>query len=232
MADTDGFHLDRPGQRQLLDLLGQVKGLAVDLKVTIARQDRVGQRGRTTTRHRPSEQPAPIHLDALAIRDELHATLTSWARYVADQRQIPCDLPAGQLGSPVPAARWLRDHIIDLALCEGADDALIQIKTAIEAAEKIVLGPVETLPQIDEHRLAQARILELTASQIETVGRGLGPAFKTLTRRRVNTLHEGRHITPIGISPDTEPIPLYRLGLVLDAHQAVAIRQRRKTAAA
>ena len=236
MTDAEGLYLDRPGQRQLLDLLGNVRGLWVDLQVTKRRQDRttpVGQRG--TSRHRPSEQPLPLNVGAMQAGDSLHETLAAWASYVCEQRGLAYDPPAGQPGSPVPIARWLAEHVDDLAYCEHADQALTQIKDAIDAAVQVVLGPQEpAIAPIDAERLAQARGIELHARGIEAAARELGPQFAGLTRRRVHTLHEGGHLTPTRRysekNPPTTGIPLFTLGQALDAHKSVPTRRRKAAA--
>lgn len=216
-ANVDGYFLTRAEQIKLADYLSGVRPLMADLAITIAKLDRVGEQVRVRRTAKQSELD-PLNFDALAAADELHNALTTWVRLVCEQRCL--DPPAIEVTAQ--AAVWLHAHMIALALTEGAHDALDEIGNACERALRYV-APRPAPIEIDMARVAVAREHELSASGIECAAPELGEEYRHLTRKRVNNLHEGGHITPVRIC--SLGTPVYRLGDVLAAHLKVPNRK-------
>lgn len=208
--DTDGFYLDRRGQRELVAILGGVPSLAEDLVVTLTKQSRTARRG-LGSRPRKRESELPLHLGAAHESAELHNCLTTWVRAVCEQRALDYDGTDDVIG----LARWLRRWIIALAMTEGAAEALPEIKDHVAACRRITDIPPEDEVVIDPDRLRRANRQILTAGQVEKIAGQLGEVGAGLTKGRVETLAKRKHIDPAAVDGKTR---FFRLGDVLAAH--------------
>ena len=208
--NTDGFYLDRRGQRELVVILGGVPSLAEDLMVTLTKQSRTARR-EMASRPRKRESALPLHMGAAHESAELHNCLTTWVRAVCEQRSLDYDGTDDVIG----LARWLRRWIIALAMTEGADDALPEIKDQVARCRRITDIPPEDEVVIDQDRLRRANRQVLTAGQVERIAGQLGEIGRGLTKGRVETLAKRKHIHPAAIDGKTR---FFRFGDVLDAH--------------
>ena len=247
---TSQFFIPKHDRALLRDVLASIPGELVELDVTIAKQARVEVNVRGRRPKRPGEHPWPVHVDAAAARDRLHATLVGWVRLVLEHRGMTYDeatrnpdrwLPLAwapgafvgplQPGRPRPPAPpstadlalWLRRHFIALAMTPGAEDALRDIQDARRALTVHVCPPAPRLPALDERRHAQARALQLNARGVAALAAELGEEYRNLTQRRVRYLADHGHIRPM---PGLSTARVFVVGQVLDAHLAVPIRDK------
>lgn len=217
MKTVDHFHLDRQGQRVTLDLMSQVPSLAVDLEVTVTRQDQIGSGGpRVSTGERV--QPLPFNAAASEARTSLHAELVRWVRWVSECRNLI--LPNKDTASAL--ARWIADNVIELALTEGSEDAPMELGAVIRHARSVIDRPQSEVIRVDPTRLAQAHAEQLNARGIATLAKHIGA--QGLTVRRINHLVEKHKITPIRYADKKTPI--YTLGDILNAHYTTPQRNR------
>lgn len=234
--------IDRHELRLIRTLLGEIPELATELGVAVNKQTRLGEVGRSRRVRRPSEQPMPYHLAAADIAQQLHNCLGGWVRLVCEQRAMPVPIdfmPFGRAELPLPddkrvwqdcipttaaLARWLDRNAVALAMTEGSETALDEIRDIVKAAEKIVCPPSQPLV-IDDEKIAEARSLRLNASGIATLARELGEEYRHLTKRRVHVLKEAKRIEPIP-GPWRADWMLFKVGDVLDAHLLLPIRER------
>lgn len=212
MSETDGFYLDRRGQRELVSILVGIPALVEDLSVTLTRQGRISRGDMGKPRRRKRDGTLPLHLGAAEASAELHNCLSTWARAVCEQRALDYDGNDDIIG----LARWLRRWVIALAMTEGAEESLPDIKAHVGDCRRIVDLPPEDYVLIDRERVEKANRQVLTAGQVEKVARRLGEVGQGLTKRRVETLARHSRIHPAAVDGDTR---FYRLGDVLDAHK-------------
>lgn len=234
--------IDRHELRLIRTLLAEIPELATELGVAIIKQTRLGEVGRSRKVRRPSEQAMPYHAAAADIALQLHNCLSGWVRLTCEQRamEVPADyLPFTRAELPLPdgksvwpecipttaaLARWLDRHAVALAMTEGSETALDEIRGIVKAAEVLVCPPSRPVV-IDTEQIAGARKLRLNASGISTLARELGEEYRHLTKRRVHVLKEARMITPIP-GPWRSDWVLFVVGDVLDAHLLLPIRER------
>ena len=212
MTEADGFYLDRRSQRELVGILGCIPELVEDLSVTLTRQGRISRGDMGKPRRRKRDGTLPLHLGAAEASAELHNCLSTWARAVCEQRALDYDGTNDIVG----LARWLRKWIIALAMTEGAEESLLDIRAHVKSCRQVVDLPPEDYVLIDRERVEKANRQVLTAGQIEKVARRLGEVGQGLTKRRVETLARHGRIHPAAVDGDTR---FYRLGDVLDAHK-------------
>lgn len=212
MSEADGFYLDRRGQHELVNLLAGIPTLVEDLSVTLTRQARITRGDLGKTHRRKRDGTLPLHLGAAKASAELHNCLSTWARAVCEQRALDYDGNDDIIG----LARWLRRWVIALAMTEGAEESLPDIKAHVSDCRRIVDLPPEDYVLIDRERVEKANRQVLTAGQVEKVARRLGEVGQGLTKRRVETLARHSRIHPAAVDGDTR---FYRLGDVLDAHK-------------
>lgn len=132
--------------------------LALELDVTLTRQDRIGEPGDRIGG--TPESPLPFHLAASEAVWVLRNTLTTWAREICETRGIEY-LPLGYLPSSfvgplrpgekcVPqnftestngVARWLSHNAVAVALSEGAGEAFDEISEAVKSAQRVIDRP-------------------------------------------------------------------------------------------
>lgn len=224
---SDDFYLPRHEQTTLTELLAQIPALVEDLAVTITRQDRPAPLGPRCTRG-DDTQPLPFNETGSEAAEYLHFTVASWARFTVENRGIDYT----GTNDTISIARWLRKHIVDLALCPGADEALSSIREAIRNANRACGNSADrnVIPH-SPHDVARARYSTLHARGVAAAARELGPEYQRLTERRVRNLATAGVITPTTlITLDGQPTALYLLGDVLDAHLTHPTRQRKATA--
>ena len=217
-SDTDHYFLDRAGQRQLLELLRRIPELAVELEITLCRQDRLGE---PAGRRNRTEQPLPYNLAASEAADGLRAELAGAVRLVCEQRriEIPC-------ADSTPAlANWLRRNIIALAMTEGADEVATGIRDAVDHAWWPIVPP-ERPVVIDRSKVACARRWHLNYSGIVSVAPELGEEYRNLTAVRLDTLIRAGKVAPEPGPWRPDWPPMYRLQSVLEAHLSHPIRRR------
>ena len=226
------FYLPRHDQQALLEQLRQVPALVEDLTIAITRQDRITARGPKTTRG-DDTQPLPFNEHASDAAQFLYHTLSSWAAYVCQQRTIDYT----GTDDAISVARWLRTHIIDLALCTGSNHSLDAIRYAIRNGNR-ACGGAKDRPIVEPspHDIARARYSILHASGIEKAAKDLTrngvTDYRHLTEQRVYRLARAGVITPDRtIVLDGRETALYMLGDVLDAHLKYPARQRKKVPA-
>lgn len=228
------FFLPRFEQAQLLEQLRQVPALVEDLTVAITRQDRITARGPRTSRG-DDTQPLPYNEHASNAAQYLHYQVATWARFTCENRVI--DYTGSNDVTSI--ARWLRHHIIDLAQCEGSDQALTDIRDAVRngnracggAKDRYIRGPEATATAVKEARatILHAKGIEKAAKHLGWNGRN---EYRTLTEQRVYRLARAGAITPDRtIELDGRETALYMLGDVLDAHLKYPSRQRKKAPA-
>ncbi|WP_067466098.1 hypothetical protein [Nocardia amamiensis] len=217
----DHLFLDRSQLRALAELLREIPGIADDLELTRTRQSRLSTRGDYRMDRRASEQPLPFNPAAAAAADELHAVLVTWARLVCEERGLDYD------GSPSTAglARWLDRNLVALAMTAGAETALDEIQSVVQAALRIICPPAPPIVW-DEVKVKQAREHRLNASGIATLAKELGEEYRNLTVRRIRTLRDAGKIAPIP-GPWAPGWPeMFVVGEVVDAHRAYPTRGR------
>ncbi|MFG1790438.1 hypothetical protein [Nocardia sp. NPDC049149] len=219
------LYLDRADILALAALLREIPDLAEDLAISLTRQSRLSTRGDYRMNRRPSEQPLPYNPAASRATDELHAVLVAWVRLVCEQRAIAY---TGATSTP-GLARWLDRNIIALAMTEGAEGALPEIRSVVQAAAWIICPPVAPTV-LDDRKLEQARRHRLNASGIAMLAKELGEPFRSLTVRRIQTLRDAGKIAPLPGPWAPEWPELYLVGDVLDGHLAHPIRRRARAA--
>lgn len=237
------FYLPRHDQQALLDQLRQVPALVEDLTIAITRQDRLTAVGPRTSRG-DDVQPLPFNEHASDAAAYLQFVLANWVVTTCYNRDIDYDRPHSDA---LTLARWLRDHIIDIALTEqstipnpyieGSVDILVDVRAAIRNGNRACGGPkdravIETSP----HDAARARYSTLHASGIEKAAKDMVrngfTDYRYLTEQRVYRLARAGAITPDRhITLDGRETALYMLGDVLDAHLKYPARQRKKATA-
>lgn len=217
--NADHRYIPRHDVKLLRGYLRDIPELAEDLAIAVMRQDRYERNG--GGHQRPSEQPLPFNLDAYEAAEHLHNVLGGWTRLTCEHRGRKYDGPDTTPG----LARWLMRNLEALAMTEGAETAVAEIREAVRAAERIACPP-PGIVNIDAHRHAEARATYLNASQIATLARDLGEEYRFLTRRRVHVLAEAGLIHPVPGPWHPRWPAQWLVGDVLDAHLQLPIRRR------
>ena len=207
--DQDGLRgdLSNPAFSELIE----------DLAAAIAKPyEAISYQPRVSTGEK--SQPLPYDPSAEDAARYLHAELLRWVEWLATERNL--ETQVGTWTTP-RLARWLLANLTTLATTEGSEPAYADIHSEITAAKRATRRPTRQHIHVDE--IAGVRNQELNASGIAAVAKETG--IEGLTRRRVHSLAEHGHITAVRMYGK---IPIYRLGDVLDAHQAT--QQRKHTA--
>lgn len=131
---VDDMYLSRHQQQEFTNLMVKVGWVVAELDVTITRQS---QFGNPLDGGKSAEQPVYFHELAADVAYDLHGALTSWVDEVCTQRQL---LHPGMARS-ADSAKWLWQHVIDLALTPNAEVALDEIRDAVQRAERIIDRP-------------------------------------------------------------------------------------------
>ena len=246
MTDADHFFLPREHQRAVVTILRKIPDLVEDLAISITRQDRVALNGPRVSRGE-RVQPLLFNVNSSEAADALHHELARWARFVCEERGIeywpvgythrpgfvgpllPRErrLPAAYRESTIGLARWLDRYIVALAMTEGAETALDEIRDAYDVAWRATNAPRERArPPIDLEQHERARRTELHRDAIEKAARELGEKYSGLTAKRVDTLRRRNKIQAVRCLVASRA-EIFVLGDVLDAHLAYPTRARR-----
>lgn len=219
-TDADHLFITRTEVRSLLDLLRRIPGLAEELAITETKQGRVSRPGLASPR-RPAKRGAqlPVHLGAYLAAEALRQHLSGWVRAVCEQRAL--EVPP--VDDMVGAARWLDKNVIALAMTEGAEVALNEIRAAVRECDRQIDLPPDDEIVIDPERLRAANLSVLTAYGVEKIAGQLGLVGKGLNRDRVRTLRKHGGLRECDRDGETH---FYRLGDVLAAHLRHKTRQR------
>ena len=210
-------YLSREDQGRLTVILrDDFPPLIEDLAAAIAKPyEAINYQPRVSTGEKT--QPLPYDPSAEDAHRYLHAELLRWVEWLAAERHL--ETQVGTWTTPA-LARWLLHNIITLATTPGSEHAYANIASEVKAAQRATRRPTREHIHVDE--IASVRNQELNASGIAAIAKETG--IDGLTRRRVHSLSEHGHITPIRTYGK---IPIYRLGDVLDAHDNT---QQRNTA--
>lgn len=132
---ADDMYLSRHQQQEFTSLMVKVGWVVEELDVTITRQSQFGSQYESG---KASETPVYFHEAAADVAYDLHGALSSWVNEVCTQRQLvfPGVDRSGRM------ARWLWQHVIDLALTTNAEVALDEIRDAVQRAERIIDRPL------------------------------------------------------------------------------------------
>lgn len=214
------FFLERKKQLLLSDKLGEVPGLVEDLSITITRQARMQRKGLGSPRRMKPESMLPFHIAASQAADELHNCLATWVRFVCEERMIHY---TGH-SDDITLSRWLRKHMISLALTQGSEEAFDDIAYRIDQCRRQIDLPPDDEIVIDRARVREANRQILTAGQVERIAIRLGPLGEGLNKRRVETLVRNKKLKACDYDGD---VAFYRLGDVLDAHHRYVSRNRK-----
>ncbi len=217
----DQFFMPRHDQAALVAILRTIPGLVEDLAVTVTRQDRL-----TTGRPRIStgeqEQPLPFNVNASDAGDYLHFVLAQWARLVLDQRGLEYD----GTDATTSVAAWLDRNIISLAMTEGAETALDEIRAAVSQATRACDRPRD--PRWMRASVEDAANTRLNARGIEALAKELGGEWAGINRDRVRTLHRAKRIAPVAVDKGSDEQLMFAAGDVLAAHIAFPAGPSRK----
>jgi len=216
---TIDFFLDRKLQDALREQLATMPHLVEELAITIARKSRTSNRLGRPHHPKPSSKP-PLNVDAQYAADELHNTLVTATRLVCEERQIHYN----DTDDDLSLARWLRTNMIQLALCEAAEEIAAEIAGKMDACSALIDLPPEDLPYVNANKVREANRQVLTADHIEKIAPKLGPLGAGLNKRRVQTLLNSGRLERCDLDSS---VALYRLGDVLDAHHRHARRQKK-----
>ncbi|MFE2956571.1 hypothetical protein [Nocardia tengchongensis] len=209
--------------RELAELLAGIPSLAEDLEDSVNGRARLGA-ANTRLSGRSSDQPLPFSVGAANVRDHLHACLVGWVRLVCEQRAIGYSGPTSTAG----LAAWLRTNLIALAMTEGVESAPVDLRSAVEAAERVVCPPAHHYV-LDAAAVAAARRARLNVSGIVTLAKELGDPFRTVTVRRIQTLRDAGKVAPVPGPWAPDWPELFLVGDVLDAHLNHPMRRRKST---
>lgn len=218
------LYLDAAALRELAELLAGIPSLAEDLEDAVTGRARLGT-ANIRLSSRTSDQPLPFSVGAAKVRDHLHAGLVAWVRLVCEQRALDYSGPTSTAG----LALWLRQNLIALAMTEGVESAPSDIRSAVEAAERVVCPPSQRFT-VDAASIEAARRARLNASGIVTLAKELGEPFCTVTVRRIQTLRDAGRVAPVPGPWAPDWPEQFLVGDVLDAHLAHPIRRRKSTA--
>ncbi|WP_458687342.1 hypothetical protein [Nocardia tengchongensis] len=221
--DSAHLYLEVPALRELADLLACIPGLVDDLEDSVNGRARLGA-ANTRLSGRTSDQPLPFSVGAAKVRDHLHATLVGWVRLVCEQRALDYSGPTSTAG----LATWLRANLIALAMTEGVESAPVDIRSAVEAAERVICPPAQRFV-VDDASIEAARRARLNVSGIATLAKELGEPFRTVTVRRIQTLRDAGKVAPVPGPWAPDWPELFLVGDVLDAHLEHPMRRRRAT---
>lgn len=132
---ADHMYLSREEQREFMNLMVKLQWVVEELDVTLTRQSQFGSKYETG---KSTETPVVFHETASEIAYELHGTVSVWVNEVCTQRGL--EFPG--VDRTARMARWLWQHVIDLALIEEAETALDEIRHALKRAEHVVDRPL------------------------------------------------------------------------------------------
>jgi hypothetical protein len=245
-------YLCRRCAETLLRDLSALPWLLKDLRVTISRQDRIGD----TSGPSGAETPLPLRLDPVEVKRDLHATLAAWAQHIAGKFD---GLPPGVIWTEIRLAAWLIGHfgaiLTDVSAGQLADEigyARMSVQRCIDQPpEKVFVGPCDDCgrdlyanPRKAEVEcrnpdclrvyditkrqdwllsLAEDQLMTATALTRAIVGLLAVPLTASMVR---NWANRGK-LTPHPPLPDRPRDPVYRVGDVLNLLPEMAEEQAR-----
>lgn len=133
---TDDLYLTRP---QIQQLSTKLRGLSTwmlhDLDDVICRRTRYNDK---QTGSNSFERPVEFHVKASDCAQDVQGVLRAWVWTVTTQRGLTWP---GEQRTHLHAA-WLDRHLIDLALCEDAGEALDEITDAWKRVNRFIDRPM------------------------------------------------------------------------------------------
>ncbi|MGK9270479.1 hypothetical protein KXR83_05700 [Williamsia muralis] len=127
MNDTDHLYLDRSLMKILSKRLNDITSWLADALDDVVARDTARERN---DGGKSADQPLPFHDKAGDAAIELTGTLQAWVDTVSHTRHLPWP---GTLRAK-QSAHWMKDHIVDLALCTDAFQAFDEISDARKRA--------------------------------------------------------------------------------------------------
>lgn len=137
---SDELYLPRNQWGLLKETLNKVLWLSDELDTTISRQSQFTSKQPRRVSN-DDERPLPFHEKASDRAHELNGLLNEWILKVCTERTV--DWP-GYLRTP-QAARWVHTHLTYLALTEGSDEFLGDLRATAKQCERIVDRPAGTV---------------------------------------------------------------------------------------
>lgn len=217
---TEQFFMTRADMESLATLLRRVPGIVADLAITMTRQDKVGDGGIRVAKG-SDEQPLPINLAASDAHDLLHSTVISWTRHVCEYRSIVYAGPT----DTARVALWLANHVTSLAMVEGCEETIDEVKYAISQCDSVCDRPRD--PRWMQASIEVAAAARLNARGLEALAREMGGDWTGITRDRVRTLHKAGKIVPVAVDEGSDEQLMFEAGEVLVAHLTHPTRRRR-----
>ena len=124
-----------------------VDGLDVDLTVTLAKQDQIGDpnAGHETKPTKASEAPLPLNLRAVEARSILRNTLVTWVRIVHSDGSSATSLPGDTIDAMarwlLPTVGWIRHRGYGPEFVDEIGAAVAQALRAVDLAVRRVPLP-------------------------------------------------------------------------------------------
>lgn len=135
--DVDHLYLDRASCRTLMAWLRDFPWIMAELDVVTARESRYGER----SERKSADTPVVFNPASSRLAFEIRDVLLSWVVLVCEQRRLP--LPHPRDRGAVSSARWLREHVMDLAQVEPARDAYEEVRELHRQGFRMVDRPEE-----------------------------------------------------------------------------------------
>lgn len=181
-----GFYITRDDQREIVRLLRTVPELVEELAITISRQDRIGSGGPQISSGSYRERPVFFNDFAAAVAEDLRGVLGGWVRHVLEHRGLAWE---GD-DSTLTLARWLNRNVVSVAMTEGSEELLDELRDALRRVWRAIdLAPERSAPYVEEERVEEARTradeLRVNPAQAEGLVEKLGyPPLKAGTIRQ------------------------------------------------
>ncbi|MDH6283214.1 hypothetical protein M2280_004457 [Prescottella agglutinans] len=170
-----GFYVSHADQREILRLLQTIPELVEELAITVTRRDRVGSGGPQISSGSYRERPLFFNDHASTVAEDLRSVLVGWVRHVLEYRGLSWD---GD-DSTLSLARWLDRNVVALAMTEGSDEMLDELRDALRRVWRAIdLAPERSSTVVDDERVTEARAraqeLRVSPAQIEALVEKLG----------------------------------------------------------
>ncbi len=170
-----GFYITLDDQREIVRLLRTVPELVEELAITISRQDRVGSGGPQISSGSYRERPVFFNDYAAAVAEDLRGVLIGWVRHVVEYRGLAWE---GD-DSTLTLARWLNRNVVSVAMTEGSEELLDELRDAIRRVWRAIdLAPERSPTYVDEERVTEAAVraqeLRVSPAQAEALVEKLG----------------------------------------------------------
>lgn len=210
---SDHFRLSAAEMRALQALLREIPDVVEDLAIQLTGQAVTGAQG--SKRRRGDEQPLPFHLGASEAHELLNETLTAWTMHLTQHFAIPF----AKRKNTLTLARFLHDHVTQLAMLDGSEDAHDEIAYAIRECRRACDRPNDrAILRSDPMLVTEARSLELNARGCVQIARQLGPKYRECTQARIKYLTKVKALVPVRqVRISGTLTNIYLLGDVLEA---------------